>query len=173
MAAPGYRCHYHDRSLRQQRAGGRDLEEDVGSPLAAGVFGPLRDRWRRSLCRAAAPGQRRLQHRRRRRPGVAVGAGVAAGGAYRPTPDDRGGPQVLVRCDSAGATHTFADACRAVGVGFSFGYAVDARVRDAAETLNAGDSWYPAIESSGGIRDGARVAEATSLVDMSHWPNGT
>src|ERR1700738_1738906 len=44
--------------------------------------------------------------------------------AYRPTPDDRGGPQVLVRCDSAGATHTFADACRAVGVGFSFGYAV-------------------------------------------------
>ena len=93
--------------------------------------------------------------------------------AYRPTPDDRGGPQVLVRCDSAGATHTFADACRAVGVGFSFGYAVDARVRDAAETLNEGDSWYPAIESSGGIRDGAWVAEATSLVDMSHWPNGT
>jgi hypothetical protein len=37
--------------------------------------------------------------------------------AYRPTPDDRGGPQVLARCDSAGATHTFADACRAVGVG--------------------------------------------------------
>src|SRR6185503_6944274 len=80
--------------------------------------------------------------------------------AYRPTPDDRGGPQVLVRCDSAGATHTFA-------------YAVDARVRDAAETLNEGDSWYSAIESSGGIRDGAWVAEATSLVDMSHWPNGT
>ncbi len=93
--------------------------------------------------------------------------------AYRPSPDDRGGPPVLVRCDSAGATHTFADACRAVGVGFSFGYAVDARVRDAAETLNEGDSWYPAIESSGGIRDGAWVAEATSLVDMSHWPNGT
>ena len=68
-----------------------------------------------------------------------MGAGVAAGG-LRPTPDDRGGPQVLVRCDSAGATHTFADACRAVGVGFSFGYAVDARVRDAAETLNEGDS---------------------------------
>src|SRR6478752_6794590 len=90
-----------------------------------------------------------------------------------PPPTIGGGPQVLVRCDSAGATHTFADACRAVGVGFSFGYAVDARVRDAAETLNEGDSWYPAIESSGGIRDGAWVAEATSLVDMSHWPNGT
>jgi hypothetical protein len=46
-------------------------------------------------------------------------------------------------------------------------------VLDAAETLNEGDSWYPAIESSGGIRDGAWVAEATSLVDMSHWPAGT
>jgi len=46
--------------------------------------------------------------------------------AYPPTPDDRGRPQVLVRCDSAGATHTFADACRAVGVGLAVGYAVDA-----------------------------------------------
>jgi hypothetical protein len=93
--------------------------------------------------------------------------------AYRPTPDDPAGQQILVRCDSAGATHTFADACRDVGVGFSFGYAVDARVRDAVEVLNTTDSWYPAIESSGGIRDGAWVAEATDLVDMNGWPAGT
>ncbi|MCW2691396.1 MAG: Transposase family protein [Mycobacterium sp.] len=92
---------------------------------------------------------------------------------YRPTPDDRGGPQILVRCDSAGATHTFADACRTAGVGFSFGYAVDTRVRDAVEILNTNDGWYPAIDSGGGIRDGAWVAEATSLVEMSSWPAGT
>jgi hypothetical protein len=79
--------------------------------------------------------------------------------AYRPTPDDRGGQKILVRCDSAGATHSFADACRTAGVGFSFGYAVDARVRDAAEMLNTTDSWYPAIDSGGGIRDGAWVTE--------------
>jgi hypothetical protein len=92
---------------------------------------------------------------------------------YRPDPEDGGGQKVLVRCDSAGATHTFAQACRAGGVGFSFGYAVDIRVRDAAETLTEGDCWYPAIESGGELREGAWVAEATDLVDMSGWPAGT
>lgn len=47
--------------------------------------------------------------------------------AYRRDPADPGAPQILVRSDSAGATHTFADACREARVGFSFGYAVDAR----------------------------------------------
>jgi hypothetical protein len=92
---------------------------------------------------------------------------------YRPDPEDAGGQKVLVRCDSAGATHAFAQACRAAGVGFSFGYAVDTRVRDAAETLTEGHCWYPAIESGGDLRDGAWVAEATDLVDMSGWPAGT
>ncbi len=36
-----------------------------------------------------------------------------------------------------------------------------------------GDGWYPAIDSDGGIRDGAWVAEATDLVDLSSWPAGT
>jgi hypothetical protein len=93
--------------------------------------------------------------------------------AYRPNPDDPGAQKILVRCDSAGATHTFADACRTAGVGFSFGYAVDARVRDAVETLNTTDGWSPAIDSGGGIRDGAWVAEATDLVEMNSWPAGT
>jgi hypothetical protein len=92
---------------------------------------------------------------------------------WRPDPADPGGPKILVRCDAAGATHTFAQACRTTGVGFSFGYAVDVRVRDATEILNQGQCWYPAIESEGGLREGAWVAEATSLVDMSRWPAGT
>jgi hypothetical protein len=94
-------------------------------------------------------------------------------GAYRPDPDDPGAPHILVRSDSAGATHTFADACRAAGVGFSFGYAVDTRVRGAVEILNSNNGWYPAIDSGGGLRDGAWVAEATGLVEMSSWPTGT
>lgn len=93
--------------------------------------------------------------------------------AYRPDPDDPGAQQILVRCDSAGATHTFADACRAAGVGFSFGYGVDTRVQAAVEVLNTTECWYPAIEAGDGIRDGAWVAEATALVDMSGWPAGT
>ena len=36
--------------------------------------------------------------------------------AYRPDPHDPGAQQVLVRCDSAGATHAFAGACRVKGV---------------------------------------------------------
>ncbi|MGA9375318.1 MAG: IS1380 family transposase, partial [Mycobacterium sp.] len=92
---------------------------------------------------------------------------------WRPTPEDPGGPKILVRCDAAGATHTFAQHCRTTGVGFSFGYAVDVRVRDAAEILNEGRCWYPAIEADDGLREGAWVAEATGLVDMSPWPAGT
>ncbi|WP_172835225.1 transposase, partial [Mycobacterium gordonae] len=44
---------------------------------------------------------------------------------WRPDPDHRDDPDkpaVLVRCDTAGATHDFATACRTAGVGFSFGY---------------------------------------------------
>lgn len=96
--------------------------------------------------------------------------------AWRPDPG-RGGdpdaPKVLVRCDSAGSTHAFADACRAAGVGFSFGYPVDWRVQDAVDTLTLGDAWYPGIDTDGGIRDGAWVAEATGLVNLSAWPAGT
>ena len=95
---------------------------------------------------------------------------------WRPDPsggDDPNQPKVLVRCDTAGATHRFAAACRDAGVGFSFGYPVDARVQDAVDTLNLGQCWYPAIDTAGGIRDGAWVAEATTLVNLSSWPPGT
>jgi hypothetical protein len=92
--------------------------------------------------------------------------------AYRPDPHDPDAPKILVRCDSAGATHAFADACRQAGVGFSFGYAVAARVQAAVEVLNRSDGWYPAIDSDGAIRDGAWVAEATHLVELSSWPAG-
>ena len=92
---------------------------------------------------------------------------------WRPIPGAPGAAQVLVRCDSAGATHGFAEACRAAGVGFSLGHPVDAHVQDAADTLNRAHGWYPAIDTDGEIRDGAWVAEATTLIDLSSWPAGT
>ncbi|WP_054814373.1 IS1380 family transposase [Nocardia arizonensis] len=91
----------------------------------------------------------------------------------RPNPDDPGAQKILIRSDSAGASHKFAAACRNKAVGFSFGFAVDIRVREAVEILNETESFYPAIESGGGIREGAWVAEATGLVDLSAWPTGT
>jgi hypothetical protein len=92
---------------------------------------------------------------------------------WRPDPDTDTGSGVVVRCDSAGATHKFAQACRDRGVGFSFGFPVDARVQDAVDTLNLAQGWYPAIDASGDIRDGAWVSEATPLVNLSTWPTGT
>jgi hypothetical protein len=92
---------------------------------------------------------------------------------YRPCPDNPHAPHILIRSDSAGATHGFAAACRQAGVGFSLGCAIDAPIRDAVDTLNIADAWYPAIGSDGAIRDGAWVAEATDLVDLSKWPAGT
>jgi len=93
--------------------------------------------------------------------------------SYRPDPDNPDALQVLIRSDSAGATHGFAAACRTAHVGFSLGAVIDARARHAAEVLNSTDAWYPAIDTGGGIRQGAWVAEATALMDMSQWPPGT
>ena len=91
---------------------------------------------------------------------------------YRPGPDNPDAPQILIRSDSAGATHAFAAACRTARVGFSLGAAIDAPIREAVEVLNTSDSWYPAIEADGGIRDGAWVAEATDLADLIEMAGG-
>ena len=93
--------------------------------------------------------------------------------AYRPDLCDPTGQKILVRSDSAGATHAFADACRAAGVGFSFGFTVDDRVRNAAEFVNEKAAWTAAIDADGEVRDGAWVAEATDLVPLDSWPDGT
>jgi hypothetical protein len=107
---------------------------------------------------------------------------AALPGAYRPRPDDPDGPRLLIRSDPGGATHGFAATCRAAGVGLSFGFPVTAAVRDAVATLTQAQStaaeqgrtvWYPAIEADGMIRDGAWLAEATGLVDLSAWPPRT
>ena len=93
-----------------------------------------------------------------------------------------GQSSVLIRSDSAGATYGFAKFCREVGVGFSFGFAVREPVRDALglladaawlACLDGIDVWYPTINADGTIRDGAWVAEATGLLDLSAWPAGS
>ena len=78
---------------------------------------------------------------------------------------------MLARSDSAGATHTFATACRKAGVGFSFGFPVDWRVKDLVDLIPP-ECWHPAIETDG-IREGAWVAEVTTNVDLTAWPEGS
>jgi hypothetical protein len=90
----------------------------------------------------------------------------------RPRPGDPTGPRVLARSDSAGATHAFAAACVERGVGFSFGFPIDARIRDIVDAIPA-ECWHPAIQTDGEFREGAWVAEATGMIDLSSWPEGS
>ena len=67
-------------------------------------------------------------------------------------------------------------------MGFSFGFGVVGSVKDALIVLAQAavtayfdgiDVWSEAINSDGTIRDGAWIAEATELLDLSAWPVGT
>ena len=77
---------------------------------------------------------------------------------------------VLVRTDTAGATHDFIDGCIERGVGFVVGLPIDATVRDAFMLVQEED-WIPAIETDGSRRDGAWLVELTDLIDH-HWGDG-
>lgn len=90
----------------------------------------------------------------------------------RPDPDDPASQRVLIRTDSAGASHKFAAACRSAGVGFSFGYPVGVTIQDLVDAIPE-TAWYPAIDTDDDIREGAWVAEATDNLDLSAWPAGS
>jgi hypothetical protein len=90
----------------------------------------------------------------------------------RPRPGDPHSPRVLARSDSAGATHVFAAACRTRGVEFSFGFPVDERIQNIVNLIPE-ECWHPAIEDADELREGAWVAEATGMIDLSSWPEGS
>jgi len=92
--------------------------------------------------------------------------------AAQPRRNDPTGSRLIVRTDAAGATHAFAAACRARGVGFSYGFAITEPVRQAITAIPE-EVWAPAIEPDGDIREGAEVVEITQLVDLAAWPNGS
>jgi hypothetical protein len=79
---------------------------------------------------------------------------------------------ILARSDSAGASHALADACRETDVRFSFGYAMDERVRAAILALPEA-AWRPAITGGGQPREGAWVAELTGHLALDPWPTGS
>lgn len=80
--------------------------------------------------------------------------------------------QILVRADSAGASHWLAEECVDRNCEFSLGYQIDERVRSGVLCIDD-DGWQPAIDSNGEPRDGAEVVELTDFVDLSAWPTGT
>jgi Transposase DDE domain group 1 len=79
---------------------------------------------------------------------------------------------ILARSDSAGASHALADACRETAVRFSFGYAINERVRDAILALPEA-AWRPAIDGDNQPRDGTWGAELTDHLALDAWPQGS
>jgi Transposase DDE domain group 1 len=80
--------------------------------------------------------------------------------------------EILVRADSAGASHWLAEDCVDRNCQFSLGYQVDERVRDGVIAVPSG-CWQPAVEVDGARRDGAQVVELTDFVNLDAWPEAT
>ncbi len=80
--------------------------------------------------------------------------------------------EILVRADSAGATHETADHCHDGNMRFSFGYELTETVRTAIlET--ADQDWIAALDQDGSERENGQVVEITDRVDLSTWPKGS
>ncbi|MFC4110923.1 IS1380 family transposase [Micromonospora zhanjiangensis] len=84
---------------------------------------------------------------------------------------------LLVRADSAGATHavldwlTTQDVKRGRTVEYSIGWSIGEAERQAITGVPT-SAWAPAINADGGLRDGAHVAELTGLLTLTGWPAG-
>ncbi|MEO3766761.1 IS1380 family transposase [Streptomyces sp. B5E4] len=84
----------------------------------------------------------------------------------------RRGRQTLIRCDSAGGTHEFVSwlARRGRWLSYSVGMVITHAIHQHVLKIPA-SAWTPAIETGGGVRDGAWVAELTGDL-LESWPRG-
>jgi Transposase DDE domain group 1 len=80
--------------------------------------------------------------------------------------------EILVRADSAGATHGLIDYCRGHNMRFSVGYELTESVRAAILKI-AVDAWVPALDQDGWERENGEVTEITDSVELSSWPHGS
>jgi hypothetical protein len=82
------------------------------------------------------------------------------------------GLQILVRCDSAGATHALTDYCHDAKMRFSVGYELSEPLRAAILKVSE-DAWVPAVNQDGQARENGQVTELTGSLDLSSWPEGS
>ena len=80
--------------------------------------------------------------------------------------------EILIRADSAGATHETADHCHEGNLRFSFGYELTETVR-AAILETPENTWIAALDHDGSERENGQVVELTDRLDLSTWPNGS
>jgi hypothetical protein len=101
-----------------------------------------------------------------------LGAAVAQLPVPTKMQDADNGVDVLVRADSAGATHGFVNAIVSKGFEFSIGFDITEAVRLAILDVPE-DAWQVPMTLDMEDRDGAGVAEITAYLDLSSWPEGT
>ena len=80
--------------------------------------------------------------------------------------------EILVRADTAGATHGLLDYCHEEQLRFSVGYELTAPVRAAILQIPE-DAWVAALDQDGSVRTNGEVAQITDSVDLSSWPAGS
>jgi hypothetical protein len=80
--------------------------------------------------------------------------------------------EILVRADSAGATHELADYCHEGNMRFSSGYELTESVRTAILDTPA-DTWIPALDQDGSARENGQVVQITDRLELSRWPEGS
>src|SRR4051794_35116165 len=81
---------------------------------------------------------------------------------------------ILMRADTAGATHELLDFCHDGNIRFSVGFPLTEALREAILGLPEW-AWQTALTQDGQLRDhdGAQVAELTDRLDLTRWPAGS
>ena len=77
--------------------------------------------------------------------------------------------EILVRTDSAGATHEVMDFCREHRLRYSAGYELTDDVRAAILKIPE-TAWIAALATDGSERENGQIAEITDLIDVTTWP---
>jgi hypothetical protein len=80
--------------------------------------------------------------------------------------------EILVRADSAGATHDLLGFCREHRLRYSVGYELSDPVRAAILKIPE-DAWTCALATDGTPRENGQIAEITESLDLSGWPAGS
>lgn len=83
----------------------------------------------------------------------------------------RPGKKVLVRTDGAGASHKYLTWLHNKQVSYSIGFGLTTAMVNSIEMIPSA-AWSAAIDADDVVRDGAWVADATGLLELTGWPKG-
>jgi hypothetical protein len=78
----------------------------------------------------------------------------------------RVGKKVLIRTDAAGGTHEFLHHLTGRRLSYSIGFTLTEAMAAAIDAVPT-SAWTPAYDADDGVREGAWVAEATGVLDLS------